>query len=238
VTRACAASSCELHLDNGTWRCPGGSHATAFTPATTSDPNVRGRPDRGRSFNPSKPCSQKRFRHREATSTQTPTLSAISMLRAPSAAINTIRARTTTACDAFRDDARSSRTVRSSRERTTSNGELRHTTGLPNGQDRPHKITPLHLSATPLAVSQGITWCSVTPPKLRTPMPLRSRTVRMHPIFHLSVAHHEYRCSRAALSRRFLARSGLWLTVAERRFGDAVRCIVRMVITEGHRACS
>ena len=91
------ASSAELHLDNGTRRCSGGSHAIALMPATTSDPNRRGRPDRGRSARPAIPSSQNRFRHRDTTSTQTPTRAAMSTFCMPSAASSTIRARTTAA---------------------------------------------------------------------------------------------------------------------------------------------
>jgi hypothetical protein len=38
---ACAANSAELHRDNGTSRCAGGSHAIALTSATTSGSNNR-----------------------------------------------------------------------------------------------------------------------------------------------------------------------------------------------------
>jgi hypothetical protein len=41
-----AANSAELHRDNGTSRCAGGSHAIALTSATTSGANDRGRPVR------------------------------------------------------------------------------------------------------------------------------------------------------------------------------------------------
>jgi hypothetical protein len=76
---AWAASSPELHLDNGTSRRFGGSQASALTPATTAEPNVRGRPDRGRSFSPASPSWQNRLRHLAATSTHTPTRLAMSM---------------------------------------------------------------------------------------------------------------------------------------------------------------
>ena len=121
------ASSAELHRDNGTWRCSGGSHANALIPATTSEPNRRGRPDRGRSANPASPCSQNRFRNREATSTHTPTCEAMSTFCTPSAANSTIRARTTDACDADRDPARSSSTALSSLDNRTTNGDRRDT---------------------------------------------------------------------------------------------------------------
>jgi hypothetical protein len=58
---AWAASSDELHRDSGTSRRAGASHAMALTAATTSGPNRRGRPDRGRSSSPARPCSQNRF---------------------------------------------------------------------------------------------------------------------------------------------------------------------------------
>ena len=55
---ACAANSVELHRDKGTSRCAGGSHAIAFTSATTSGANDRGRPERLRSSKPATPCSK------------------------------------------------------------------------------------------------------------------------------------------------------------------------------------
>lgn len=98
---AWAANSDELHRDSGTFRCAGASHAIALTSATTSAGNERGRPDRGRSANPSIPSSWKRRRHRDTTSTCTPNPSAMATLVQPSAANNTILARTTRACGAM-----------------------------------------------------------------------------------------------------------------------------------------
>src|SRR6185437_7270513 len=149
---AWAASSCELHLDKGTSRRSGGSQARALIPATTAEPKRRGRPDRGRSSKPASPSWQKRLRHFEATSTQTPHQRAMSTLRAPSAAKSTIWARTTLAWARVRDDARSSSTARSSAERDTSNGEERDISNLPGGYPTTgHQITPTYLSAEPLA---------------------------------------------------------------------------------------
>jgi hypothetical protein len=51
---AWTASSDELHRDSGTSRRAGTSQAMAFTAATTSGPNRRGRPERGRSSSPAR----------------------------------------------------------------------------------------------------------------------------------------------------------------------------------------
>jgi hypothetical protein len=98
---ACTASSVELHRDNGASRCAGGSHAIALTPATTSESNTRGRPDRIRSTSPTIPSSQNRFRQRDTTSTCTSSRSAMPRFANPPAANNTIFARTTSPCEAL-----------------------------------------------------------------------------------------------------------------------------------------
>src|ERR1035438_3764750 len=131
---ACVASSCELHLDSGTSRSSGGSQARALIPATTSEPNTRGLPERGRSFSPASPSWQNRLRHLDATSTQTPTRLAMSTFATPSAASSTIRARMTWECGAVRDDARSSRLLLSALDSCTSNGERRDILDLPTGR--------------------------------------------------------------------------------------------------------
>ena len=69
--------------------------AIGALPATAAAANTRGRPDRGRSTRPASRCSQNRFRHRDTTSICTPTSAAMSTFAQPSAASNTIRARTT-----------------------------------------------------------------------------------------------------------------------------------------------
>jgi hypothetical protein len=94
---AWAASSAELHRDNGTSRCAGGWQAIALTPATTGAESDRGRPDRGWSASPSRPASVNRLRHRPTTPTCTSNRSAMAVLGTPSAASSTILARTTSA---------------------------------------------------------------------------------------------------------------------------------------------
>jgi hypothetical protein len=92
---AWAASSTELHLDNGAPLASGGWHAIALVPAAAAAANTLGRPDRGRSFSPARPPKLNRLRQRDTTSTPTPSRSAITVLAKPAAANNTIRARTT-----------------------------------------------------------------------------------------------------------------------------------------------
>jgi hypothetical protein len=71
-----------------------------LTSATTSAANDRGRPDRARSSSPGSPASKNRLRHILTMPTCTSRRSAILVFGSPSAANNTIFARTTVANDA------------------------------------------------------------------------------------------------------------------------------------------
>lgn len=88
-------SSAKLHRDSGTPVVAGSSHANALTSATTKGGNTRRRPERFRSVKPAMPSSKKRLRQVITVLTATPRRCAITAFSSPSAAANTIRARTT-----------------------------------------------------------------------------------------------------------------------------------------------
>ena len=102
------ANSGQDHFASGVSLSPGRSHANAFTSATTEAANARGRPVRGKSRTPSRPCSQKRRRHLRTVSTVTARSRAIAAFAAPSAAASTIRARSTSRCSPLTRRARAS----------------------------------------------------------------------------------------------------------------------------------
>ena len=95
---ASAASSGHDHRDNGTPCSAGSSHANALTWAMVTASKTRGRPERGRSARPSRPRPANRDRHLRTVSTVIPSRRAITALGCPSAAANTIRARSTSRC--------------------------------------------------------------------------------------------------------------------------------------------
>jgi len=66
---ASRASSGQLQRANGTSVWVGSSQARALTSVTTAAPNTRGRPLRGRSRRPDRPCWQNRVRHLRTVST-------------------------------------------------------------------------------------------------------------------------------------------------------------------------
>jgi hypothetical protein len=90
---ASSARSAALHRDSGTPWVAGSSQARALTCAVCTAVNRRGRPGRGASASPSSRRRQNRARHFRTVSTCTPWSAAIAVLAAPSAAANTIRAR-------------------------------------------------------------------------------------------------------------------------------------------------
>ena len=98
---ACRASSLLLHRDSGAPASAGPEHASALTCATTTGPNTGGRPLRGRSVRPARPCSAKRVRHLRAVSVQIPNLRAIIAFEVPTEAASTIRARITSRPEAL-----------------------------------------------------------------------------------------------------------------------------------------
>ena len=100
------------HFASGVPLSAGSSQASAFTSATTVAANARGRPGRGRSRSPSRPCSQNRRRHLRTVSSVTPRPRAIAAFAAPSAAANTIRARSTSRCSPLARRARASNSRR------------------------------------------------------------------------------------------------------------------------------
>jgi len=107
------ASSGQVHRASGVPLSAGSSQARAFTPATTAAGNTRGRPALGASASPSRPFSQYRRRHLRAVSAQVPSLLAISLFPAPTAASSTIRARRTVRCGAVARRDRDSSSARS-----------------------------------------------------------------------------------------------------------------------------
>jgi hypothetical protein len=109
---ASRANSGQDHRDSGVPVSAGSAHARALTSATTTGANRRGRPLRGRSVRPSTPCWQNRRRHLRTVSRPTPNLRAIAALAAPSAAANTILARSTSRCCPLLRLARARNTAR------------------------------------------------------------------------------------------------------------------------------
>ena len=95
LAAAWRASSGQVQRANGVPLAAGSSQARAFTSATTRAGNMRGRPGRGASASPSRPCSQYRRRHLRAVSSQIPSRPAIAEFAVPPAASSTIRARIT-----------------------------------------------------------------------------------------------------------------------------------------------
>jgi len=89
------ASSGQVQRASGVPLAVGSSQARALTSATTRPGNLRGRPGRGASASPSRPCSQYRRRHLRAVSWQIPSRPAIAEFAVPSAASSTIRTRMT-----------------------------------------------------------------------------------------------------------------------------------------------
>ena len=81
---ASAARSGQLHFASGRSVSAGSSHANAFTSATWTALNRRGRPDRGRSVRPASRCWQNRRRHFRTVSTCTPRSAAIPVFDTPS----------------------------------------------------------------------------------------------------------------------------------------------------------
>ena len=114
------ASSGQVQRASGFPLAAGGSQARALTSATTRAGNVRGRPGRGASASPARPCWQYRRRHLRAVSSQMPSRAAIALFPNPSAASSTIRARSTSRNGAVarRDTASSSARAASSRQIT------------------------------------------------------------------------------------------------------------------------
>ncbi len=92
---ASTASSGALHRDSGTPVSAGSSQASALTVTTATGGKARGRPVRGRSFNPARPSSKNRLRHLDTSCTATSSRSAITVFSSPSAASSTIFARIT-----------------------------------------------------------------------------------------------------------------------------------------------
>ena len=95
LSAAWRASSGQVQRASGIPLTAGSSQARALTSATTRAGNLRGRPGRGASASPSRPCSQYRRRHLRAVSSQIPSRPAIAEFAVPPAASSTIRARMT-----------------------------------------------------------------------------------------------------------------------------------------------
>ncbi len=88
-----AASSGPLHRDSGTPVAAGSWQARATTAARSAAVIRRGRPDRGKSFRPSRPRAANRPRHLRTVSTAMCRSAAIRALARPRAAASTICAR-------------------------------------------------------------------------------------------------------------------------------------------------
>ena len=154
-----AARSCELHLDKGTSRFSGGSHANALIPATTVAPKRRGRPERGRSSRPLRAPP-----HRSACATSTPHRhrprpAGRCPRSAPPAARSTMRARRTSACAAVRNDKRAPREQPGPPPRVRPREGEGRDIGQPPDRHRggtDTQLTPMYLSAAPLAKSRAV----------------------------------------------------------------------------------
>jgi len=100
-----------------------------------------GRPERGRSASPASPSQENRFRHFSTVFGATPSFSAVTTFCLPSAAINTIRARSATRCS-----VQGLRTRASSSSRSVLLNWMRNGLVLPTGGLRGSRRDPRQLS--------------------------------------------------------------------------------------------
>src|SRR5947209_5528956 len=113
---ACAIERVDQCVASG--GCP--SSVLTITRSMSSSPIERGLPGRGSSCSPSSPRRAKRPRHLPTVSVLQPSRAAFSLLDAPSAAANTIRQRSASACALDGRRAQRTSTSRSSSPTTTS----------------------------------------------------------------------------------------------------------------------